>query len=333
MTVPRTTRRRAGSRIVGVGAYRPTRVVDNHEIGARIGVSPQWIERRSGIVTRRFAGPQETVVSMAVDAGRKALAQAGMNPADVDTVLLATTSFTGQLPTAAPRVAKGLGAAPAAAFAVHAACAGFCYALAQADCLIRSGEAETVLVIGSEKMTDIVDPHDNSTAFLFADGAGAVVVTAGDTPGIGPVAWGSDGARHRTIGMGPRSATVAGDPGTGPPVLRIDGLELYRWAVTTLPEVAREAVRTAGLRTEDLAAFIPHQANARIIDTLTASLALPPYTVVARNITEAGNTSAASIPLAVDDLLARGLAARGDLALLVGYGAGLAYAAQVISLP
>ncbi|GAA2059832.1 ketoacyl-ACP synthase III [Streptomyces cheonanensis] len=323
---------RAGSRILGVGVYRPARVVDNEEICARIDSSDEWIRRRSGIVSRRFAGPEETVVGMAAEAARKAMAQAGTDPDRVGMVLLATMSFLEQAPAAAPRVARLVGARSAGGLDIGAACSGFCYALGLADALVRSGETDSVVVIGSERMSDIVDPADRGTAFLFGDGAGAVVVGPSDTPGIGPVVWGSDGERHRMIAhdgswLGTR------DPRGPWPYLRMAGPEVFRWATRTVPGVARQAVERAGLAVADLAAYIPHQANARIIDATAKSLNLAPHTAIARDVVTSGNTSAASIPLAMDQLLAQGDLASGDPALLVGFGAGLTHAAQVVALP
>ncbi|GGZ33090.1 beta-ketoacyl-ACP synthase III [Streptomyces poonensis] len=324
--------RRPGARILGVGVYRPTRVVSNDEICARIDSSDEWIRRRSGIVSRRFAGPDETVITMAVEAARKAMAQSGTQPGDVDMVLLATMSFLEQAPAAAPRVAHQLGIRSAGSLDVAAACSGFCYVLGLADSLVRSGDARNVLVIGSEKMSDIVDPEDRGTAFLFGDGAGAVVVGPSETPGIGPVVWGADGERHHMIAHDRTWLDTRDTPGPWP-TLRMTGPEVYRWATRSVPEISRQAVAKAGLEIADLAAFVPHQANARIIDTAAESLGLAPHTVVAKDVVTSGNTSAASIPLALDALLSQGTSARGDLALLVGFGAGLAHAAQVVALP
>ncbi|MEU9399226.1 beta-ketoacyl-ACP synthase III [Streptomyces sp. NPDC048242] len=328
----RVPERRPGSRILGVGVYRPTRVVGNDEICARIDSSDEWIRRRSGIETRCVAGPDETVISMAVEAARKAMAQSGTQPDDVGMVLLATMSFLEQAPAAAPRVAHQLGARSAGSLDVAAACSGFCYALGLADSLVRSGDARNVVVIGSEKMSDIVDPTDRGTAFLFGDGAGAVVVGPSDTPGIGPVVWGSDGERHHMIAHDRSWLHTRETPGPWP-TLRMAGPEVFRWASRVVPEISRQAVREAGLELSDLAAFVPHQANARIIDAAARSLGLAPHTVVARDVVTAGNTSAASIPLALGALLSRGSLPSGAPALLVGFGAGLAHAAQVVSLP
>ncbi|MFL9659397.1 beta-ketoacyl-ACP synthase III [Streptomyces sp. PB17] len=322
---------RSGSRILGVGAYRPVRVVGNDEICTRIESSDEWIRRRSGIVTRRFAGPGETVISMAAEAARKAMAQSGTDPAEVDAVLLASMSFLEQAPAAAPRVAHLLGARTAGALDVSAACSGFCYALGLADSLVRSGDARHVVVVGSERMSDIIDPEDRSTAFLFGDGAGAVVVGPSEEPGISPVVWGSDGQHHQLIAHDHSWLAPRGDGLR--PYLRMAGPEVFRWATRVVPETSRQALAVAGLRTTDLTAFIPHQANARIIDAAAKSLNLAPHTVIARDVVSAGNTSAASIPLAMENLLAQGALPSGAPALLVGFGAGLTHAAQIVTLP
>ncbi|MCG0283770.1 beta-ketoacyl-ACP synthase III [Streptomyces sp. PSAA01] len=322
---------RSGSRILGVGVYRPVRVVGNDEICSRIDSTDEWIRRRSGIVTRRFAGPDETVISMAAEAARKAMAQSGTDPGEVDMVLLATMSFLEQAPAAGPRVAHLLGARGAGSLDVSAACSGFCYALALADSLVRTGDARTVVVVGAERMSDIIDPEDRSTAFLFGDGAGAVVVGPSELPGISPVAWGSDGQQHHMIAHDRPWLDTSGD-GPGP-YLRMAGPEVFRWATRVVPQISRQALADAGLQTADLAAFIPHQANARIIDAAAKSLGLAPHTVVARDVVSAGNTSAASIPLAMEDLLAQGTLPSGAPALLVGFGAGLTHAAQIVTLP
>ncbi|MFJ2645688.1 beta-ketoacyl-ACP synthase III [Streptomyces sp. NPDC087420] len=337
-----------GSRILGVGAYRPARVVGNAEVAGAIDSSDEWIRRRSGIASRRFGAPDDTVVSMAVAASVKALAQAGIAPDAVDTVLLASMSHLEQSPPAAPRVAHRMGATSAGAMDVGAACAGFCHALATADSLIRSGNSRHVVVVGSERMTDIVDPTDRGTAFLFGDGAGAVVVGPSAEPGVGPVVWGAEGERHEAIahsspwsGREEADASAAREAGAVPPpppravppTLRMDGPAVFRWAVGTVPRTARAALAAAGLTVGDLAAFIPHQANLRIIDGAASALRLPPHVAVARDIVHAGNTSAASIPLAMEGMLAQGTVSGGGLALLVGFGAGLTHAAQVVALP
>ncbi|MFJ8313913.1 MULTISPECIES: beta-ketoacyl-ACP synthase III [unclassified Streptomyces] len=322
----------SGSRIVGIGAYRPARVVGNDEICARIDSSDEWIRRRSGIVSRRFAADDETVISMAAEAAVKAMAHAGVDPADIGMVLLASMSHLEQAPAAAPRVAHRIGSHAAAATDIGAACAGFCYALALADSLVRSGSVRHVLVIGAEKMSDIIDPEDRGTAFIFGDGAGAAVVGPAETPGIGPVVWGADGERHGLIAHD--RSWLDTREGQGPwPVLRMAGPEVFRWATRQVPEISRQALDAAGVTVHDLAAFIPHQANERIVDSTAKALRLAPHTVVAKGIVDSGNTSAASVPLAMDSLLSQGAVPSGSHALLVGFGAGLVHAAQVVTLP
>ncbi|MEV4536183.1 beta-ketoacyl-ACP synthase 3 [Asanoa sp. NPDC049518] len=321
----------SGSRVVSVGAYRPARAVTNAEICERIDSTDEWIRRRSGIVSRRFGDETETVISMAAAAGRQAVERAGLEPADIDMVLLATMSRVQQTPPAAPQVAHDLGATSAAALDLGAACAGFCHGIAIADGLIWAGSARNVLVIGSEKMTDIIDPTDRTVAFLFADGAGAVVVGPASEPGVGPVVWGSDGARAGLIGHPEPYTSMLEKPDFWP-TMAMAGPEVFRWAVQEVTATARAAVTMAGLVPAEVAAFVPHQANARITDRMVAGLDLTESCVVARDIETAGNTSAASIPLALDALLATADAPRGP-ALLVGFGAGLSYSAMVVDLP
>lgn len=321
------------ARITGVGAYRPERVVTNAEICERIDSSDEWIRERSGIVTRRFAAKDETVVDMAEAAARDALAAAGLTGADVDVVLVATVTHLLQTPAAAPLVAHRLEATPAAAFDISAACAGFCHGVSLANDMVRSGTARHVLVIGVEKLSDITDPTDRGSAFIFGDGAGAVVISASDEPGIGPTVWGSDGGQWDVITQNQPWDRLREDDDLEWPTLRMAGQSVFRWAVWQMAPVARKAIEAAGIAPEQLDAFIPHQANVRIIDAMVKQLGLPAHVPVARDIAETGNTSAASIPLAMHRMLAEGGAPSGGLALLIGFGAGLAYAAQVVRLP
>ncbi len=321
-----------GSQIRGVGGYRPARVVPNDEICGPIDSTDEWIRQRSGIVSRRFAAPEDTVVSMAAEAGAAALRHAGVPASGVDVVIVATMSYLYQSPAAGPQVAELVGAHGAAAFDLSAACAGFCSALAVADSLVRAGSAGRVLVVGSERMTDIIDPKDRSTAFLFADGAGAAVVEAAEDRGIHQVIWGSGGARNGVIGHEDSWLAARDDPGSWP-VMRMAGPEVFRWAISEVTPVAEQAVRAAGVTVGDLAAFVPHQANVRIINRIAAGLHLPDQVVIARDVEHAGNTSAASIPLALDALISGGLVPAGGLALLTGFGAGLSHASMVIRLP
>jgi 3-oxoacyl-(acyl-carrier-protein) synthase III len=273
---------------------------------------------------------------MSVEASRQAIEQAGLTPGQIDCVLVATVSHLLQTPAAAAMIAEQLGATPAAAMDVSAACAGFCYGVAMASDMVRGGSARHVLVVGVEKLSDITDPTDRSTAFIFADGAGAVVVGPADQAGISPVVWGSDGARFDLIrqeAFWPPKVDPDPESVKGAHVLRMDGNPVFRWASFEMAKVAQQAIERAGITVDELDAFIPHQANMRITDAMARALKLPSHVVIARDIAEQGNTSAASVPLAMHRLIADGQVKPGDLALLIAFGAGLVYAAQVVRLP
>ena len=322
------------SRILGLGVYRPRNSVGNAEIAARLGLEEGWILKRSGIRQRGFAQPDEPLLLMAREAAARALASAGLEPAQIGCVVVATVTHLSQMPSLASHIVFELGAGDVAAFDVVAACAGFPYALAIASDMVKAGTADHVLVIGAERMTDIVDPADASTAFLFADGAGAVVVGASDRPRIGPVVWGSDGSRADAVGMtGYWDQALHDDPSLPWPRLGMQGWRVYRWAQSELASAARRAVEAAGLAIEDIDAFIPHQANLLITEELVKQLGLRKDVVVARDITASGNTSAASIPLAMEQLLAAGEVSSGMSALTIGFGSGLVYAGQVVEIP
>ncbi|MFI9275115.1 beta-ketoacyl-ACP synthase III [Kitasatospora sp. NPDC052896] len=331
------------SRIHGVGGYRPVRVIPNAEVLQWIDSSDEWIRTRSGIAERRWAGPDESVSEMSVQAAGKAIAQAGIDPAQIGGVIVATVSHFKQTPAIATEIAQRLGCGTAPAFDISAACAGFGYGLSLADGMIRGGSAEYVLVIGVERLSDLTDKHDRSTAFIFGDGAGAAVVGPSDTPGIGKVIWGSDGSQKDVISQTEAWDTAFSKPdaingaGTGSeliwPTLRMEGQPVFRWAVWEMAKVAQQALDAAGVRADQLGAFIPHQANMRITDAMIKALKLPESVPVARDIAETGNTSAASIPLAMERMLESGEAKSGDLALIIGFGAGLVYAAAVVTLP
>jgi len=327
----------AGARIIGIGEHRPARIVTNDEICKNIDSNDEWIRERSGIVTRRFAAPDESVVDMATSAASKALAASGIEPSDVDLVLLATCTHPFQTPGGSSQVQDRIGAVKAGAMDINAACAGFSYALSVASDAIRAGSARYVVVVGAEKMTDFIDPHDRGMAFLFGDGAGAVVVAASETPGIGPVVWGSDGAQAQTITQKPTYVEVQHALATGTPLepvaLRMAGQTVFRWAVTRMGPVAQKALDLAGITPDELGAFVPHQANLRIVESLVKTLKLPSSVVIARDIETQGNTSSASIPLALSALLQRGEVESGQSALFIGFGAGLTYAAQVVEIP
>jgi 3-oxoacyl-[acyl-carrier-protein] synthase-3 len=321
----------AFSRIMGVGGYRPERVVMNAELVEAIDSSDEWIQERSGIKSRRFAAKDESVVDMSVAASLEALRDAGLEPSAIDAVIVATVTHPYQTPAAAPIVADRLGI-QAAAFDISAACAGYCHGISLASDMVRGGSARHVLVIGVEKLSDFTDLTDRGSAFIFGDGAGAAVVGPSDTPAIGPTVWGSEGAQWKTISQRDSWVDVR-EKDLGWPAIGMAGQSVFRWAVWGMAPVAQKALDAAGVRAEDLDAFIPHQANMRIIDAMIKQLKLPTDIAVARDIAETANTSAASIPLATERMLREGEAPHGGLALQIGFGAGLVYAAQVIVLP
>jgi 3-oxoacyl-(acyl-carrier-protein) synthase III len=322
-----------GSSILGIGSYRPQRSVPNSEIVDKIDSSDEWIRTRSGITARRIAGPDETVISMSVSAANDALADAGIKASDVDAVIVATVSHLMQTPAAATMIAYQLGATPAAAFDLSAACAGFTYGVSLASDMVRVGTARNVLVIGVEKLSDITNPADRGTAFIFADGAGAILVGASDEQGIGPVVWGADGEQYDLIRQTKAWDEVFAEEDKVWPALQMEGNSVFRWASFEMAKVAKRALEAAGITVDELDAFIPHQANMRITDAMARTLKLPPDVVIARDIAEQGNTSAASVPLAMARLIEEGQIKTGDKALLIAFGAGLAYAAQVVTVP
>ena len=314
----------AGARILSLGGYQPGNVVTNDDIAAQVDTSDEWIRSRVGIVSRRFAGPEESVTDMAVAAGGKALAGSGLSPGDIDLVIVATCSAEASIPNISAVVAHRLGIGAPGAYDLNAACAGFCYALANASDAIRAGTARHVLVIGSEKMTSWIDPTDRSTCIIFADGAGAAVVgpvADGEAPGIAPVAWGSAGDLAEKITIADRNS-----------FLHQEGQAVFRWATTAMHPVAVQACERADVAVSDLAAFVPHQANLRIVEAIARRLGVPRERV-ADDIVHAGNTSSASIPLALSRMTERGELKSGSAALLLGFGAGMCYAAQVITVP
>jgi beta-ketoacyl ACP synthase len=319
--------------LLSVGSYRPERVVTNDELCQNIDSTDEWIYSRTGIKTRRFAARDESVASMSIEAGRQAISNAALQASDIDGVIVATSTQFLQTPASAPAVASGLGATGVPAFDISAGCAGFGYAVGVAADMIRGGSVAKMLVIGSEKLSPTVDMLDRTNCFIFADGAAGVVV--GETPvqGIGPTVWGSDGEQSMAIRQDIDWITYTENP-TGPrPFLRLEGSAVFRWAAFEMGKVGRQAMDAAGVRSDQIDVFIPHQANARINEVLAKNLDLRPDAIVANDIEHTGNTSAASIPLAMAELLATGASKPGDLALLIGYGAGLSYAAQVVRMP
>lgn len=310
-----------GSRVVALGHYQPERVLTNDELATMVETNDEWIQSRVGIRERRIADT-ETVADMASAAAEKALAASGLTAEDIDLVIVATCSSADRSPNVACRVALKLGLGTPAAFDINTACSGFSYALANADHAIRAGAARNAIVIGVEKLSEITDWTDRKTAVIFGDGAGAAVVTAtadGEADGISPVVWGSAPAETIRI-EGWR------------PYIEQDGQSVFRWATTAIPPLAREVCEKAGYDPADIAAFVPHQANLRIIEPVARKLGVV-NAVIARDIVESGNTSAASIPLALSKMIERGEVKSGSPVLLIGFGGGLTYAGQVIRCP
>lgn len=327
-----------GSTLLGIGAYRPERVVSNEEICETIDSTSEWIYERSGILNRRFASPDESVVMMSTEAARKAVASAGIDPELVDAVILCTSTNWTQVPHAAPQVATNLGRNGIAAFDLTAGCAGFGYGLAVATNMIRGGASRYVVVIGVEKMSDGIDFSDRNTSFIFGDGAGAVVVGPAETNDISPVVWGSDGEQGSAISQTKDFKAYVDEVDSGAedvrqPFLTMNGSKVFRWAAVQVSKVCAETLETAGVTAEQIQAFVPHQANGRINSAMAKHLGLPDTVAIANDIEQTGNTSAASIPLAMETMLREGQSKQGDVALCIGFGAGLSYAGQVVRLP
>ncbi|MGC4850611.1 beta-ketoacyl-ACP synthase III [Micromonospora sp. DT15] len=313
-----------GAAITGLGAYRPSRLITNEEIAEEAGVTPEWIEERTGIRSRYRSGPEESVTMMAAEAGGKALAMANVDPADVDLVVLASATKKDRIPGGAPEVASRIGITATGAFDLNAACAGFAYSIGIAANEIRMGSARNVLVVGAEQLSRFIDPEDPATYVIFGDGAGAAVVSPAEVDGISPTVWGSDGARSDILG-------TKWDA-NGREFAKMDGPLVYRWSTKNVPRVARKVCALAGVELSDIDWFVPHQANLRIVDQLAEILQIPDEKV-AKDIIDTGNTSAASVPLALSRLYESGQTTPGDRVMLLGFGAGLAYAGQLIRMP
>jgi len=321
------------SRIMSLGAARGDTVVPNDELVGPIDSSDEWIRQRTGIIERRRSSENQHAIDLAETASQEAIDKAGIKPSQIGAVIVSTISNSVQTPSLASLLADRIGATPAPAYDVSAACAGYTYGIAQADALIRGGLAEYVLVVGAEKLSDFANPTDRSISFLLGDGAGAAVVGPSDTVGIAPTVWGSDGSKWGAVGMDRTIKDAFDSEERVFPTLRQDGQTVFRWAVWEMAKVAQQAVDAAGITAADLTAFVPHQANMRIIDEFAKQLGLPESVLIARDIQTTGNTSAASIPLAMHRLLDEHPEASGGLALEIGFGAGLVYGAQVVVMP
>ncbi|WP_306365222.1 beta-ketoacyl-ACP synthase III [Nocardia sp. CC227C] len=330
--------------MLGIGAYRPQRLVSNAEVCEVLDSTPEWIFERTGIKNRRWISGDETLRTLAAAAGERAIVNSGVDRSKIGTLVLATSSWLTLTPHGAPQVAYDLGLNGIAAFDLTSGCGGFGYALGVAADLIRAGSAEYVLVIGAETMTVGLDPTDRGTAMIFGDGAGAVVVGPSEENGISPTVWGSDGENASAIMqdvdfleyMHKAQAMQGTDPAVEPVgrmSLRMEGPKVFRWAAVTLPRALADAIAVSGVDKEDIEVFVPHQANARINELMKKNLGLADDIPMANDIENTGNTSAASIPLAMEEMLVTGKAKGGQLALLLGFGAGLSYAGQVVTLP
>ncbi|MFJ6194949.1 beta-ketoacyl-ACP synthase 3 [Micromonospora sp. NPDC092111] len=309
-----------GSRIAGLGYYQPPRVLTNEQLSQLVDTDDAWIRSRVGIQQRHVADGQ-SVADMATAAAGKALGAAGMRPGEVDLVVVATCTSIDRVPNVASRVAASLELVGQACYDINTACSGFSYALATADHAIRAGAAGSALVIGVEKLTDFIDWQDRSTCILFGDGAGAAVLVGDDDPGVGPVVWGGAAQHGSAVRIEGRSARI-----------EQDGQTVFHWATTALAPIAEEACLRAGIKPAELAGFVPHQANLRIINAIARDLGAE-QAVVARDIVSSGNTSSASTPIALAKLVERREVPSGSPVLLLGFGGGLTYAGQVIRCP
>ena len=310
------------TRILGLGHYRPANVITNDDLVARgVDTNDQWIRTRVGIAERRWADPDESVVDLGEQAASKALAASGVDTDYVDLVIVATCTMPTPVPAAAPNLANRLGIDAPGAYDINSGCSGFVYSLNAASAAVRTGQAKNVLVVAAERFSGWLDMTDRSTCIILADGAGAAVVGPAETPGLGPVVWGSDGEQFDTVAIDEDSR-----------FFRQEGQAVYRWATGQMAPIAEEACRRAGVAREDIAAFVPHQANLRIIEALARRIGLP-NAIVARDIVTSGNTSAATIPLALSRMVEAGEIPSGAPVLLLGFGSGLAYAGQVVLAP
>lgn len=308
------------SSMTGAGHYQPSNTLTNYDLEAMLDTSSEWITTRTGIRERRIAD-SETLADMAARASIQALASAGVSGTDIDLIVIATMTAVDHSPSTAAQVAARIGAISPALFDLNAACAGFSQALAVADHAIRCGDIQRALVVGAEKMSDFLDWNDRSSAILMADGAGAIVLEASPRRGVSPVAWGSDPQLAHLVRIQEPDGKF-----------RIEGPSVFRWAITHAQQVGRDALARAGLTAGDLVAFVPHQANLRIIDALAQQLGIDSARTV-RDVVESGNTSAASIPIALSKLLDSADGRGGGPALLLSFGGGFCYSAQVVELP
>jgi len=316
------------SRIVGTGSYLPPRIVTNAEFAARLDTSDAWIRERTGIAQRHIAAETQTSSDLALEASRAALAAAGMQAADLDLIVVATSTPDYVFPSTACLLQAKLGVANSTAFDLQAVCSGFVYALATADNFIRAGTHKSALVVGAEVFSRILDWNDRGTCVLFGDGAGAVVLAAGSKPGLHASVLRADGSHAGILSV---PGNVCGGRIVGSPYLQMQGGQVFKFAVKVLDEVARETVAAAGMRLEDIDWLIPHQANVRILEATVRKLGLPRDRLVV-TVDHHGNTSAASVPLALDEFVRAGKIRPGHRVLLQGGGGGFTWGATLATM-
>ncbi|CAA9238852.1 MAG: 3-oxoacyl-[acyl-carrier-protein] synthase, KASIII [uncultured Acidimicrobiales bacterium] len=322
--------------VAGWGSYVPERVVTNAELELTLDTSDQWITERTGIRERHWVGPGESTATIAIEAGAGAVKDAGLTPSDIDLVIVATTTPDQLIPSTASFVADGLGMT-CGSFDLNAACAGFAYSVVVGGSMIAAGGSKNVLVIGAETLSRFINPEDRGTAIIFADGAGAAVLRASEDKGSeapGLLSWdlGCDGSLASLIevrGGGSRSPFTADSLMAGDQFIRMQGNEVFRRAVRAVVDSATNVLNGAGLTAADVDLFVPHQANVRIVDAVNSRLGIPMEKTVV-NIDRFGNTSAASIPLAIVDAIEAGRLHDGDLVLLSGFGAGMTWASVLM---
>jgi 3-oxoacyl-[acyl-carrier-protein] synthase-3 len=316
------------SRIVGTGSYLPPRVVSNDELSKKLDTSDAWIQERTGIKQRHVADESQASSDLALQASRRALEAAGLKAADIDLIIVATSTPDFIFPSTACLLQAKLGVKGCAAFDLQAVCSGFVYSLATADCMIKNRMAKKALVVGAEVFSRILDWNDRGTAVLFGDGAGAVVLAAAEQPGIHASVLHADGSQAGILSV---PGNVCGGRITGSPFLQMHGKEVFKFAVKVLDESARETVAAAGMKLEDIDWLIPHQANVRILEATAKRIGLPRERLVV-TVDHHANTSAASVPLALDEFVRAGKIRSGHKVMLQGVGGGFTWGTSLVTM-
>ena len=316
------------SRIAGTGSYLPPRIVTNEDLAAKLDTSDAWIQERTGIRQRHIADESQGSSDLALEAGRRALEAAGLTAADIDLIIVATSTPDYIFPSTACLLQAKLGVKGCAAFDVQAVCSGFVYALATADSMIKNQMAKKALVVGAEVFSRILDWNDRATAVLFGDGAGAAVLTASEQPGVHASVLHADGSQ---VGILSVPGNVSGGRIIGSPFLQMHGKEVFKLAVRVLDESAREVAAAANIRLEEVDWLIPHQANVRILEATAKRIGLPRERLVV-TVDHHANTSAASVPLALDEYVRAGKIRPGHKVMLQGVGGGFTWAASLVTM-